>query len=126
MLWLAIETLALVMSAESEGHKDPFEHDLQVMAAAAPVAGAPVGRLSASPAPNSALKSGGMARVSGSSIEETEKLLSKLREYVESKGGHNAAVHKHSASLCEAAHAFLLRERSARPSQMYWVPLVIG
>lgn len=58
----------------------------QVMAAATPVFGAPAGRTSASPAPNPVLKSGSAARVSGSSIEETEKLLSKLREYVESKG----------------------------------------
>jgi hypothetical protein len=58
----------------------------QVMAAATPVEGAPAAQLGASPAPSSAVKPGGVPRVSGSSIEEAENLLLKLREFVESKG----------------------------------------
>ena len=58
----------------------------QVMAAATPVEGAPAAQLGASPAPSSAVKPGGVPRVSGSSIEESENLLLKLREFVESKG----------------------------------------
>ncbi len=60
---------------------------LQVMAAAVPVIGAPAGRTSASPAAGSPMKSGGLSRVAANSVEETEKLLDKLREYVEQKGG---------------------------------------
>lgn len=85
------------------------------MAAATLVEGAPAGRTSASPAPNSALKSGSMARVTGSSVEETEKLLNKLREYVESKGGVPSAaalaVRKRRSVVHPAACASCLQLR---------------
>jgi hypothetical protein len=58
----------------------------QVMMAATPVEGAPAGQTGASPAPSSAVKPGGVPRAPGSSIEESENLLHKLREFVESKG----------------------------------------